>query len=69
VKTGRTIYFISWKTLMPPAPRSQENPLWTKCIGASSSAVEKYIRDGKLFESVQRKIGDFEKFSAFCAAS
>lgn len=69
LKTGRTIYFYQLDDVEASGTEIRKKIRFGQSVLALlPPPVEKYIRDNKLFESVQRKIGDFEKFSAFCAA-
>jgi nicotinate-nucleotide adenylyltransferase len=69
LKTGRTIYFYQLDDVEASGTEIRKKIRFGQSVLALlPPPVEKYIRDNKLFESVQRNIGDFEKFSAFCAA-
>jgi nicotinate-nucleotide adenylyltransferase len=68
LKTGRTIYFYQLQDVDTSASEIRKKIRFEQSIHALvPPQVEEYIRQHKLYESIQRNIGDFEKFTAFCA--
>jgi nicotinate-nucleotide adenylyltransferase len=68
LKTGRTIYFHQLDDVEASGTEIRKKIRFGQSVLALlPPPVEKYIRDHKLYESVQKNIGDFEKFTAFCA--
>lgn len=68
LKTGRTIYFYQLKDVEASGTEIRKKIRFGQSVRAMvPPAVDEYVRDNKLFESVQKNIGDFEKFTAFCS--
>ena len=68
LKNGRTIYFYQLEDVDASASEIRKKIRFEQSIlTLVPSGVEEYIRKNKLYESVQRNIGDFEKFTAFCS--
>ncbi len=68
LKTGRSIYFFQLADVEASGTEIRRKVRFNQSIhGLVPPGVEEYIREQKLYESVQRNIGDFEKFTAFCA--
>jgi nicotinate-nucleotide adenylyltransferase len=67
LKTGRTIYFYQLKDVDVSGTEVRKKIRFGQSVQTLvPPAVEEYVRENKLFESVQKNIGDFEKFTAFC---
>lgn len=68
LKSGRTIYFYQLDDVEASGTEIRKKIRFNQSVLALiPPPVEKYIREHKLYESVQKNIGDFEKFAAFCA--
>jgi nicotinate-nucleotide adenylyltransferase len=68
LKSGRTIYFYQLEDVEASGTEIRRKIRFGQSVLAlMPPPVEKYIREHKLFESVQRNIGDFAKFSAYCS--
>ena len=68
LKSGRTIYFYQLKDVEASGTEIRKKIRFGQSVLALiPPPVEDYIRKHELFTSVERNIGDFEKFSAFCA--
>jgi nicotinate-nucleotide adenylyltransferase len=68
LKSGRTIYFHSLRDVDISGAEIRRKIRFAQSIHTYvPSGVEEYIREHKIYESVQRNIGDFEKFTQFCA--
>ncbi|MBX3020418.1 MAG: nicotinate (nicotinamide) nucleotide adenylyltransferase [Bdellovibrionales bacterium] len=69
LKSGRTIYFMQLEDVDASGTEIRKKIRFGQSIHTLvPPAVEEYIREHKLFESVQRNIGDFEKFAQYCSA-
>jgi nicotinate-nucleotide adenylyltransferase len=69
LKSGRTIYFYQLKDVDVSGTEVRKKARFGQSIATLvPSEVAEYIREHKLYESVQRNIGDFEKFTAYCGA-
>jgi len=67
LKTGRTIYFVQLEDVEASGTEIRRKiRLGQDVQTLVPPAVEEYIREHKLYETVQRSIGDFEKFAAYC---
>ncbi len=67
LKTGRTIYFSQLEDVEAAGTELRKKIRVGQTIhGLVPPAVDEYVRQHKLYESVQRNIGDFEKFAAYC---
>jgi nicotinate-nucleotide adenylyltransferase len=67
LKTGRTIYFIQLEDVEVSGTEIRRKVRINQDVQTLvPPGVEEYIREHKLYETVQRLIGDFEKFSAYC---
>jgi nicotinate-nucleotide adenylyltransferase len=68
LKSGRTVYFHQLKDVEASGTEIRRKLRLGQTVGGlMPPGVVDYIRDNKLYQSVGRKIGDFEKFTAFCA--
>lgn len=68
LKTGRTIYFYQLDDVDASGTEIRKKLRFGQSVQTLiPPSVERYIREHKLFESVQRNIGDFEKFTAYCS--
>jgi nicotinate-nucleotide adenylyltransferase len=68
MKSGRTIYFTPLEDVEASGTEIRRKIRFGQTISTMvPPAVEEYIRAEKMFESVQQNIGDFEKFTAYCA--
>lgn len=68
LKNGNTIYFWQLDDVEASSTEVRKKiRLGQDVQTLVPLAVEKYIREHKVYESVQTKIGDFEKFTAYCA--
>lgn len=68
LKSGRTIYFYQLEDVEASGTEIRKKIRFNQSVLALiPPPVEQYIREHKLYESVQKNIGDFEKFTAFCA--
>jgi nicotinate-nucleotide adenylyltransferase len=68
LKSGRTIYFMQLQDVDASGTEIRKKMRFGQSINTLvAPPVEEYIRENKLFESVQRNIGDFKKFTAYCA--
>lgn len=68
LKNGRSIHFFQLADVEASGTEIRKKVRFNQSIhGLVPPQVEEYVREQKLYESVQRNIGDFEKFSAFCA--
>jgi nicotinate-nucleotide adenylyltransferase len=68
LKSGHTIYFMQLKDVDASGTEIRKKIRFGQSVNTLvPPAVEEYIREHKLYESVQQNIGDFEKFSEYCA--
>jgi nicotinate-nucleotide adenylyltransferase len=68
LKTGHSIHFIQLEDVEASGTEIRKKIRFGQSIQALvPPGVEEYIREHKLFRSVQTNIGDFEKFTAYCA--
>lgn len=68
LKGGRTIYFHSLKDVDISGAEIRRKIRFAQSIHTFvPSGVEEFIREHKIYESVQRNIGDFQKFTHFCS--
>ncbi len=69
LKTGHTIYFLQLQDVDASATEIRKKIRLGQSVHALlPSTVEEYIRENRLYESVAKNIGDFQKFTMFCAA-
>lgn len=67
LKTGRTIYFYQLKDVDVSGTEVRKKFRFEQSVKTLvPTAVEEYAREHKLFESVTKNIGDFEKFTEYC---
>ncbi len=67
LSTGRTIYFYQLKDVIASGTEIRKKIRFEQSVQTLvPGEVERYIRENKLYESIQRNIGDFEKFTKFC---
>lgn len=68
LKTGKAIHFIQLKPTDASGTEIRRKVRLGQNVGALvPPSVEAYILEHQLYRSVQRQIGDFEKFAAYCA--
>ncbi|HMN67525.1 MAG TPA: nicotinate (nicotinamide) nucleotide adenylyltransferase [Bdellovibrionales bacterium] len=68
LKTGKQIHFYQLDDVEVSGTEIRKKVRFGQSVQALvPQAVEEYVRESKLYESVQRNIGDFEKFTAWCA--
>jgi nicotinate-nucleotide adenylyltransferase len=68
LKSGRSVYFFQLADVESSGTEIRRKVRLRQSIhGLVPRGVEEYIREYKLYESVQKNIGDFEKFTAYCA--
>lgn len=68
LKTGRTIYFHQLEDVEVSGTDIRKKIRLGQSIQTLvPPSVEEYIREHKLYQGVQRNIGDFEKFTEYCA--
>lgn len=68
LNTGRTIYFFQLENVECSSTEIRKKIRIGQSVHALvAPSVERYIREHKLFSSVQKNIGDFDKFTDFCA--
>jgi nicotinate-nucleotide adenylyltransferase len=66
--TGRNIHFVQLDDVEVSGTEIRKKIRFNQSVSALiPPGVEEYIRENKLYESVQENIGDFEKFTAFCS--
>jgi nicotinate-nucleotide adenylyltransferase len=69
LKSGRTIYFYQLEDVEASGTEIRRKIRLGQSVHALvPPAVEEYVREQKLFDSVSRNIGDFEKFTKYCEA-
>jgi nicotinate-nucleotide adenylyltransferase len=67
LKSGRTVYFYQLEDVEASGTEIRKKIRFGQSVHTLiPPGVEEYIREQKLFESVSRNIGDFEKFTKFC---
>ena len=67
LKSGRTVYFYQLEDVEASGTEIRKKIRFGQSVYTLiPPGVEEYIREQKLFESVSRNIGDFEKFTKFC---
>ncbi len=67
LKNGRSIHFMQLEDVEASGTEIRKKIRFQQDIQTLvPPGVEEYIREHKLFEGVNRKIGDFEKFAAYC---
>lgn len=67
LKTGRTIHFLQLDDVEASGTEIRRKIRIAQDVQTLvPPQVEEYIREHKLYESVQRSIGDFEKFAQYC---
>ncbi len=67
LKSGRTIYFHQLEDVEASGTEIRKKIRFEQSVQTQvPPGVEEYIRENKLYESVQRNIGDFEKFTKYC---
>lgn len=68
LKTGRNIHLVQLKDVDTSGSEIRRRIRLGQSIQTDvPPAVEEYIRTHKLYESVQNRIGDFKKFTDYCA--
>lgn len=68
LKTGRTIHFIQLADVDASATEIRKKVRLGQAIHhLVPRPVEDYLRENHLYESVAKNIGDFKKFTEFCA--
>lgn len=68
LKSGRNIYFVQLKDVEVSATDIRRKIRLGQSIQTDvPPPVEEFIRSNKLYESVERNIGDFKKFTDYCA--
>lgn len=68
LKSGRSIHFVQLKDVDVSATDIRRKIRLHQSIQTDvPPQVEEYIRKHKLYESVDRSIGDFQKFTDYCA--
>lgn len=68
LKTGRTIYFFQLEDVEASSTEIRKKIRFGQSISALvPSGVDEYIRQNKLYQPTQSRIGDFEKFAETCA--
>lgn len=68
LKNGRSVHFFQLADVEASGTEIRRKVRFQQGIhGLVPPGVEEYIREQKLYESVQKNIGDFEKFTAYCA--
>lgn len=68
LKNGRVVSFVQLEDVEASGTEIRKKlRLGQNVHGLVPPGVDEYIRENKLYESVQRRIGDFEKFAAYCA--
>lgn len=68
LKTGRNIHFVQLKDVETSGSEIRRKIRLGQSIQTDvPPSVEEYIRANKLYESVQNRIGDFKKFTDYCA--
>ncbi len=68
LKTGRTIHFVQLKDVEVSSTDIRRKIRLGQSIQTDvPPQVEEFIRKEKLYESVERNIGDFQKFTDYCA--
>lgn len=69
LKNGHSIHFFKLADVDASGTEIRRKVRFNQSIhGLVPPGVEEYIRENKLYESVQRNIGDFQKFTEFCAS-
>ncbi len=67
LKSGRTIYFMQLEDMDISATEIRKKLRFGESVRTLiPPGVDDYIRENKLYESVDKKIGDFEKFTTYC---
>lgn len=67
LKTGRTVYFYQLEDVDASGTEIRKKIRFGQSVHALvPPGVEEYVRENQLFESIQRNIGDFEKFTTYC---
>lgn len=67
LKTGRSIAFFQLDDVEVSGSEIRRKIRLNQSIATLvPPPVEEYVREHKLYEGVQRNIGDFEKFAAYC---
>ncbi len=67
MKSGRTVHFLQLEDVEASATEIRKKIRFGQSIHALvPPGVEKFIREHKLYASVQENIGDFEKFTDMC---
>lgn len=68
LKSGRTVYFYQLEDVDASGTEIRRKlRLGQDVRPLLPLGVQEYIAENKLYESVQRNIGDFEKFTQFCS--
>ncbi len=68
LKNGKSIHFVQLNDVDVSASEVRRKVRLGQSIQTDvPPAVAEYIREQKLYESVQQSIGDFEKFTQYCA--
>lgn len=68
LKNGRSIHFVQLKDVETSGTEIRRKIRVGQSIQSDvPPAVEEFIRSEKLYESVQKKIGDFKKFTDYCS--
>lgn len=68
LKSGKTIYFMQLEDVDASGTEIRKKIRFGQSVSTLvPPGVEEYIREHKLYESVQRNIGDFQKFTEYCA--
>jgi len=68
LKGGHTIYFMRLEDVEASSTEIRKKVRFGQPVNSLvPPGVEEYIRENKLYEGVQRTIGDFEKFAAYCS--
>jgi nicotinate-nucleotide adenylyltransferase len=69
LKTGKIIYFVQLDDVEVSSTEVRKKiRLGQEIQALVPTSVDRYIRENKLYESVQQNIGDFEKFTQACKA-
>ena len=67
LKSGRTIHFVQLEDVEASGTEIRRKIRIAQDVQTLVPApVEQYIRQNKLYQTVQDSIGDFEKFAAYC---